>query len=115
MGTFKITNTTNTLGKRDVKHNTVLGIEYVDGMMKKKIKLNAGDSIYLTLDSLPISLHKLRASKLVNVVEVGESELASLLNPQIPKPTLVETMIISSTEPPKEMKKKPIKRDELGE
>ena len=38
MNTYKITNITNTVGKRDFKYNSDLNIEYVDNMVKKTIK-----------------------------------------------------------------------------
>jgi hypothetical protein len=77
MSTYKITNITDTTGKRDFKHNSVLDIDYVDSMVKKTIKIKAGDSVYLTTQKLPMSVHKLRVKGLVTVTEVSPSELAS--------------------------------------
>jgi len=77
MGTFKITNITNTIGKRDAKFNTTINIEYVDKMMKKSIPVKAGDTIFLILPSLPLSVHSLRVKNLITVTEVGHDELAA--------------------------------------
>ena len=37
MNNYKITNITNQLGKRDVSFNSMLDIEYIDGMTKKSL------------------------------------------------------------------------------
>jgi len=80
MSTYKITNITNTLGKRNSKHNSNLDIEYVDEMTKKKITIKPNDCVYLTTISLPLSVHRLRVKKLITVVEVSENELKQFLN-----------------------------------
>jgi len=85
MSTFKITNITNTIGKREPKYNSVLTIEYIDKMMKKHITIKAGDTIFLTLPSLPISAHSLRVKNLITVSEVSSDELAAAIHVTPPK------------------------------
>jgi hypothetical protein len=80
MNTYKITNITNTVGKRDFKYNSDLNIEYVDNMVKKSIKIRPNNSIYLTVSSLPLSVQKLRVKGLVTVSEIGATELAKTMN-----------------------------------
>jgi len=88
MKTYKITNTTNLVGRRDAKYNTIVDIEYIDNRMKKAIKLNAGDTVYLTVNSLPLSIHRLRIKKLISVIEISANELNETMkkaNPNIKK------------------------------
>jgi len=80
MNTYKITNLTNTVGKRDFKFNSVLNIEYVDNMMKKTTSIKPGESLCLTVSELPLSVHRLRIKKLVSVVEISQEELVNLKN-----------------------------------
>jgi hypothetical protein len=86
MNTYKITNITNFAGKRDFKFNSDLDIEYVDNMMKKTVKVKPNQTIYLTVESLPLSVHRLRVKNLVTVTEVSKNELAGLMAEQ-KKPT----------------------------
>lgn len=85
MSTYKITNMTNLTGKRDFKHNSVLDIEYVDNMVKKTIQVKPGDSVYLTVPTLPLSVHRLRVKGLIVVTEISEAELVSVMNAAKPK------------------------------
>lgn len=85
MSTYKITNVTNLAGKRDFKFNSVLDIEYIDEMMKKSVKLKAGDSLYLTVKTLPLSVHRLRVKKLITVEEVNAAELEKVKKVSQPK------------------------------
>jgi hypothetical protein len=87
MNTYKITNLTNTAGKRDFKFNSPLNIDYIDKMIKKTITIQPGASLYLTVPSLPISVHKLRAKNLISVVEVSAKELADSMGVVKSKPT----------------------------
>lgn len=80
MNTYKITNITNTVGKRDFKYNSVLDIEYVDNMIKKSLKIRPNNSIYLTVPSLPLSVQKLRIKGLITVSEIGATELAKTMS-----------------------------------
>lgn len=93
MSTYKITNITNLAGKRDFKYNSTLDIEYVDKMIKKTVKIKAGDSLFFTVPSLPLSVQKLRIQKLVTVTEISESELAKNINQQkklnVKKPEII--------------------------
>lgn len=88
MNTYKITNITNKKGKRDPKFNSILNIEYVDNRTKKTIKLVAGDKVYLSVQSLPLSIHRLRLKKLVEIEEVSPAELKKHLNASKPKPVV---------------------------
>lgn len=103
MSTFKITNITNQLGKREPKYNTVLGIEYVDDMMKKTITIKAGETVYLVMPSLPISAHLLRVKNLITVTEVSDGEAASVRVKPAAKPEPVAE--VKPVEPPKPIKK----------
>ena len=85
MNTFKITNITNFLGKRDVKANSILDIEYIDNMTKKLITIKPNESIYLTIPSLPLSVHRLRVKNLITVAVISETELATMQETLKPK------------------------------
>ena len=112
MSTYKITNITNLLGKRDYKQNSVLDIEYVDEMLKKTIKLKAGDSLYLTVPTLPLSIHRLRVKKLITVTEVSPSDVEKLQTPQSKQqqPLVKEDASESDDESKKAAKKKVVKK-----
>lgn len=79
MKTFRITNITNLLGKRSFKQNSELEVEYVDGMIKKTLKIKPQETIYLSLSSLPLSIHRLRIKGLVTVSEVSAKELKAVM------------------------------------
>jgi hypothetical protein len=80
MANYKITNLTNTAGKRDLKFNTTLSIDYVDSMQRKSIQVKPGETIFLQIHSLPLSVHKLRVKKLISVIEVSTNELNNSMN-----------------------------------
>jgi hypothetical protein len=105
MSTYRITNITNTAGKRDFKHNSILDIEYVDDMTKKIVKVKPGDSMFLTTSSLPLSVHRLRVKGLITVVEVSAVELANALENSKPKTE-------KKAAPKKEEKKKVAHKEE---
>jgi len=86
MNTYKITNTTNKVGKRDPKFNSVVNIEYVDNRTRKKIVLKAGQDVFLTVQSLPLSVHRLRIKKLIDIVEVSPAELKKKIEATKPAP-----------------------------
>jgi len=86
MNTYKITNITNKVGKRDPKFNSVVNIEYVDNRTRKKIMLKAGQDVFLTVQSLPLSVHRLRIKKLIDIVEVSPVELQKKMEAANPKP-----------------------------
>jgi hypothetical protein len=81
MNTYKITNITNLAHKRDVKFNSVVNLEYVDDRQKKSINIKAGETVYLTVQSLPLSIHRLRIKKLIDVVEVSAAEINKVKAP----------------------------------
>ncbi len=85
MSTYKITNITHFAGKRDFKYNSVLDIEYIDEMIKKTISVKPGDSLYLTVSSLPLSVHRLRIKKLISVTEISAIELEMAMKASQPK------------------------------
>lgn len=85
MSTFKITNITNLLGKREPKYNTTLEIDYIDSMIKKTVKIKPTDSVFLTTPTLPLSVQRLRLKNFVAVVEVSTEELNKHLNNNKPK------------------------------
>jgi hypothetical protein len=108
MNTFKITNITNFLGKRDYKANSPLDIEYVDNMTKKTITVKPNESVYLSIPTLPLSVHRLRVKQLITVSEISEAELAALA----PKPkTNVKK---SSPEKPKAVKRSTAKAEPVA-
>ena len=76
MSTFKIINITNLASKRDFKYNSILDIDYVDKMTKKIISIKPGDTAYLTIPSLPLSVHRLRVKNLITVDEIDSIEFA---------------------------------------
>lgn len=75
MGIYKLTNVTDKIGKRDIKYNSTLEIEYVDKMVKKIIKLLPKETCYLTVTSLPISIQRLEIKNLLTISEISSEEL----------------------------------------
>ena len=75
MGIYKLTNITDKIGKRDLKYNSILEIEYIDKMVKKVIKLSPNETCYLTVTSLPISIQRLAIKNLITISEVSSEEL----------------------------------------
>lgn len=112
MNTYKITNVTNLVGKRDPKFNSIANIEYVDNRTKKVIALKAGQSVYLTVPSLPLSVHRLRIKNLIDVVEVSASELQKNMETSKPKPKPKSTKKIVTKKEPVETKKEPVETKE---
>ena len=93
MANYKITNLTNLAGKRDMKFNSVLDIDYVDNMTKKSIKVKPGETVFLQIKSLPTSVHKLRVRKLISVVEVSNTELKNNMNAAKPVTAKVNDLL----------------------
>jgi len=85
MSTYKITNITNSLGKRESKYNTTIEIDYIDNMTKKIVKVRAGDSVFLTAPTLPLSVQRLRLKNLIAVVEISLEELNEHISSTKPK------------------------------
>ncbi len=102
MPTFKIINITNTLGKRDPKYNSIATIDYVDRMQKKKMMINPGETSYLTITQLPVSVQKMMVIGNLSVQEISGTELKDIMKPKI----VVQTAIIKSEEPPQPIKKR---------
>ena len=75
MGNYRITNLTDTLSKRDVNYMKPVSIGYIEMMIRKSISIKPGDTIYFTIPSLHISVHKLRMGGLISVVEVRDAEV----------------------------------------
>jgi len=121
MSTYKITNITNLAGKRDFKFNSELDIEFIDNMIKKTIAVKPGNTIYLTIPSLPLSVHKLRIKGLISVVEISETELNKLNDinktksniKKLEKELNVVKEAINSEK--KSTKKKTLKKEEINE
>ena len=80
MNNYKITNITNQLGKRDANFNSILDIDYIDGMTKKIFKLTPNQTVFMKLVSLPISVHKMRIKNLVIVQEVNDATVINEMN-----------------------------------
>ena len=100
MANYKITNITNTAGKRDIKFNTTLDIAYVDGMTKKSLKVKPGETVFLQIHSLPLSVHRLRVQKLITVGEISANELRDNINAS--KPKVIEPIVKTAEETEKE-------------
>jgi hypothetical protein len=113
MSTYRITNITNTIGKRDFKFNSVLDVNYVDGMMKKTVKVKPGDAVYLTIPSLPLSVHRLRVKGLITVIEVTPGELSKAMGGVKPAVAVKKTeeKAEEKVETRKPIKKKFVKED----
>ena len=75
MNVYKITNITHLLGKRDNDYNSTLRIKYVDGMITKTLILAPQEIMFLSITTLPLSVHRLRIKKLVSVTEIANKEL----------------------------------------
>ena len=98
MNTYKITNITNLAHKRDIKYNSPINIEYVDNRVKKVAILKAGDTMFLSVQSLPLSVHRLRIKNLITISEISPAELSKKVEASKPKSVA---------------KKKPVKNVEL--
>ena len=100
MSIFKIINITNQLGKRDSNYNSTLNVEYVDNMEKKLINVKPNKIVYLTVPTLPLSLHSMRMKKWVVIKEITQFELNNImsLDKTVKKPV-----------------KKPVKKHEIKE
>lgn len=88
MSFYKIINITHTLGKRKPECNTILDIIYVENLIKKTIKIKPRDTVYISIGSLPLSVHRLRVLKLVAVIEVSEREVIDEQNKKLNKKKL---------------------------
>ena len=111
MSTYKITNITNFLGKRDYKYNSNLDVEFVDNMIKKIVTIKPNDSVYLTISTLPLSVHRLRVKNLITVSEVDDVILSETPVKETPKPenVLIDQVEVKKTEKKVIEKKEPEK------
>ena len=78
MITYKITNITSRLGKRETNYNSTLKVSYLDGMERKAMFIKPDEEIYFTTNTLPISLHKYRVKGLVSITDVTDKELRNI-------------------------------------
>jgi len=85
MNTYKITNLTNLLGRRAPRYNSVVDIEYIDNRARKVAQLKPGETIFLTVQSLPLSVHRLRIKKVIDIGEVSAAELQKSIEKTKPK------------------------------
>jgi hypothetical protein len=79
MNNYKITNITNFVAKRAQNNNAVVDITYVDGMIVKTIKLKPAETLFLTVKELPISVRNLIMKKMIDVVEISETQLKTIM------------------------------------
>ena len=112
MHTYKITNVTNLAGKRDSMYNRVVDIEYIDNRMKKLINLKAGDTVYLTVNSLPLSIHRLRMKGLILIDEVNQSEATKSTKKAVPKTVIDKPLKVAMDKPLKKSSSKKIIKTE---
>lgn len=87
MSTYKITNITDKLHKRDVHFKTPVKIQYIDNRMKKISEVKTGESLFLTVDTLPLSIHRLRVKGLIDVVDASVAEIKKM-STSAPKKTV---------------------------
>ena len=97
MTTYKVTNITNRLTKRANGYNSTLDIEVIERMKRKSLSIRPNDTLFLTVSSLPLSVHKLRMKGHLTVVEIKESD--------IPKPKVVveKPKPVAKKRPPKKV------------
>ena len=107
MTNYKIVNMTKGMNKRDPMFNSTLTITYVDSMIEKKINIKPDEIVYLSINSLPLSIQKLRVKKLISVYEISDTELKNAMLPQKPKKAMPVEAVVEKKE---EIKKKPIKK-----
>jgi len=103
MNTYKITNITNQLTKRERMFKSSIDIVYTDKRIKKTINVIAGQTIYLTVPSLPLSVNRLRIKKLITITEVSAAELMKMnktvKEPKAVKKPVEKKVIAKSAEP----------------
>jgi len=71
---FKIRNVTDSLGKREIRFNSDLDVEFITGFVKDSIVLKPNQQLYMKTKTLPITLHKMRLQGLISIVEVDSKE-----------------------------------------
>ena len=93
MNIYKITNISGNIGKRDPNYNSTLMLNYINKLKKEKLLIKPGETVYLSIDKLPISAHSLRVKNLISVSEISEAELKKAL----PKKKQVEKQVPSKS------------------
>jgi hypothetical protein len=83
MSTFKITNKTSSLGKRNPKYNSPIRIEYAEKMTMKNTLIKPGDSTYLTIPKLPLSIQKQKMQGYLDIQNIAPNQLSSLMQQPI--------------------------------
>ena len=97
MAHYKIVNITGKLPKRHVNKDMRLKIEYHVGFQKKFKDLNVGSEILLTCRTLPVSIHSLRAKRLITISEISENEFVRLQKPSAKKePVVVKKAVVDN-------------------
>jgi hypothetical protein len=91
MNTYKITNITNQLHKRDVHFKTPVKIEYIDDRKKKVAEVKTGENLFLTVATLPLAIHRLRIKGLINITEASVADIKKINPPE--KKTVKKTKI----------------------
>lgn len=112
MKTYKITNVTNLFGKRDSQFNSVINIDYIDKRTRKVITLKPNETVYLTVQSLPLSVRKMNLKKMIDVIEVNLKSVEKKLIPKNKNKTVnkkINEKKITTTKP----KKKTIRKKEI--
>jgi len=94
MGIYKITNTTNKIDKRQQGFNSLVLIDYVNNMEKQSKPLNAGETLFIEISALPISIHKLRAKNMISVSEASRSEMLSNVSTVYKQLVPVEPVVV---------------------
>jgi hypothetical protein len=82
MAYYRLRNTTNGLGKRDVHYNSVQSIEFKDIIGVKSIAINPGSEVIIEATYLPVTAQKLRADGLITVSEIDKGTYQKLLKAQ---------------------------------
>jgi len=95
MNTYKIINVTNLFGKRDSKFNSIVNIDYIDNRTRKVITLKPNETVYLTVQSLPLSVRKMNIKNLISVTEV---DLQSVLKKPKVTPKLKKNVVKKKSE-----------------
>lgn len=97
MNTYKITNITNQLNKRDKMYKSPIDVVYVEKRIKKTINVIVGQSVYLTVPTLPLQLNRLRMKNLITVSESSIAELENATKPKVVKKPVAKKTTSKST------------------
>lgn len=100
MGYFKITNITNSLGKRHPRFNTTQVIETKGLFDSVQTNILPGTSIIVESDFLPVSAHQLRVKGYVIVQEINKNDYIKSMNAKEAQ-ILAEAASVTSLEPAK--------------